>query len=196
MHSLYEFCLECRPVLVKLHPLTVYRIVSWECAVHVLNATFVSFGLTIVTCSMINSLILACLWPLVFVLNNILTLGILRSAISHLPGWFLPLDLLSEYRIQYGAIGPLYVKSSYSTWIFCRGVSGFATDCPCGVLCRGLTTCLRHVCLPFGNRLLNNSWAVELTYWVVYFHFFYFDIGNCIFLDTSYHFSASSLLLK
>ena len=49
---------------------------------------------------------------------------------------FLSLDLLSEYRIQHGAIGPLYVTSSYSTWIFCRGVSGFATDCPCHVWCR------------------------------------------------------------
>ena len=55
------------------------------------------------------------------------------------------------------------VTSSYSTWIFCRGVSGFATDCPCGVWCRGLTTCLLHVGPPFGNRILNNSWAVSLT---------------------------------
>ena len=36
------------------------------------------------------------------------------------PKMFLSLDLLSEYRIQHGAIGPLYVTSSYSTWIFCR----------------------------------------------------------------------------
>ena len=36
------------------------------------------------------------------------------------PRMFLPLDL-SEYRILHGAIGPLYVTSSYSTWIFCRG---------------------------------------------------------------------------
>ena len=79
------------------------------------------------------------------------------------PRMFLPLDLLSEYQIQHGAIGPAYVTSSNSTWIFCRGVSGFATDCPCGVWCRGLTTCLLHVCPPFGNRLLNNSWAVGLT---------------------------------
>ena len=49
---------------------------------------------------------------------------------------FLSLDLLWEYRIQHGANEPLYVTSSYSTWIFCRGVSGFATDCPCGVWCR------------------------------------------------------------
>ena len=51
---------------------------------------FVFFGLPIVSCSMINSLILGCLWPLVFVLNNILTLNIWRSAISHLPGNFCP----------------------------------------------------------------------------------------------------------
>ena len=57
----------------------------------------------------------------------------------------------------------LYVTSSYSIWIFCRGVSGFATDCPCGVWCHGLTTCLLYVCPLFGNRLLNNSWVVGLT---------------------------------
>ena len=79
------------------------------------------------------------------------------------PRMFLSLDLLWEYRIQHGANGPLYITSSYSTWIFCRGVSGFATDCPCGVWCRGLTTCLLHVGPPLGNRILNNSWAVGLT---------------------------------
>ena len=67
------------------------------------------------------------------------------------PRIFLSLDLLSEYWIQHGAIGPLYVISSYSIWIFCRGVSGFATDCPCDVWCRGLTTRLLHVGPPFGN---------------------------------------------
>ena len=65
--------------------------------------------------------------------------------------------------IQHGAIGPLYVTFSYSTWIFCRGISRFATDCPCDVWCRGLTTCLLHVGPPFGNRFLNKSWAVGLT---------------------------------
>ena len=73
------------------------------------------------------------------------------------PRMFLSLDLLWEYRIQHGANGPLYVISSYSTWIFCRGVSGFATDCPCGVWCRGLTTCLLYVGPPFGNRILKQQ---------------------------------------
>ena len=72
------------------------------------------------------------------------------------PRMFLSLDLLWEYRIQHGANGPLYVTSNYSTWIFCRGVSGFATDCPCSVWCRGLTTCLLHVGPPFENRIWNN----------------------------------------
>ena len=86
------------------------------------------------------------------------------------PRMFLSLDLLSEYR--HGAIGPLYVTSSYSTWIFCRGVSGFATDCHCHVWCRWLNTCLLHVGPPFGNRFLNTIWAAGLTYWLVYLHFF------------------------
>ena len=83
------------------------------------------------------------------------------------PRILLSLDLLWEYRIQHGTNGPLYVKSSYSIWIFCRGVSGFATDCPCGVWCRGLTTCLLHVGPPFGNRTLNNSWAVGLPWGII-----------------------------
>ena len=71
-----------------------------------------------------------------------------------------------------------------------------ATDCPCDVWCRGLTTCLLHVGPPFGNRFLNNSWAVGLTKWIVYLPFLYFDICNYICLDTTYIFLALSLLLK
>ena len=87
------------------------------------------------------------------------------------PRMFLSLDRLLEYRIQPGAIGPLYVTSTYSTWIFCRGVSGFATDCPCDVWVCGLTTCLLHVGPPLGNWFLNTSWAVGLTCWIVSLHF-------------------------
>ena len=83
------------------------------------------------------------------------------------PRMFLSLDFLWEYRIQHGANGPLYVTSSYPTCIICRGVSGFATECPCVVWCHGLTTCLLHVGPPFGNRLLNNSWAIGLTLWII-----------------------------
>ena len=152
---------ECHSVLAKLHPITFYRIVFLGNVR--LNATFCFLWFTNCVLLFDRSLILGCLWPLVFVLNNTLILGIRCSTISHLPGCFLSLDLLSEYRIQHGAIAPLYVTSSYSTWIFCRAVSGFATVCPCGVWCRRLTICPLHGGSPFGNRILNNIWAVGLS---------------------------------
>ena len=165
VHSLYEFCYrsyiqrECHSVLAKLHPITFYRGVrgSWS------ECHFVF--------SLVYQLCLA-LWSQ-SITRMLVTLGICLKQYfdtrylvfynTSPPRMFLSLDLLWEYRIQHGANGPLYVTSSYSTWIFCKGVSGFATDCPCGVWCRGLTTCLLHVDPPFGNRILNNSWAVGLT---------------------------------
>ena len=97
MFSSYEFCYrtyiyiqqECHSVLMKLHPITFYktgylgsaRFLSWM-------PLFVFFGLPIVSCVLINSLTLGCLWLLVFVLNNTLILCIWCSTISHLPGCF------------------------------------------------------------------------------------------------------------
>ena len=149
VHSLYEFCYrtfiqrECHSVLAKLHPITFYRIVFLG------SARFLGWMplfLWFTNCVMFfdKSQILGCLLPLEFVLNNSLILGIWCSTIPHLPGCFCP-------------------TSSYSTSIFCRGVSGFATACPCGVWWCWLTTCLLHVGPPFGNQVLNNSWAVGLT---------------------------------
>ena len=112
--------------------------------------------------AIINARILGCLWPLVFVLNNILTQGILHSAISSQD--VLPLDLLSEYRIQHGIIGPLYVTSNYSTRIFYPSeFQALQLNCSCGVWCRGLTTCLLYVGSLFKNQLLYNNWAVGFT---------------------------------
>ena len=110
------------------------------------------------------------------------------------PRMFLSLDLLWEYRIQYGANGPLYVTSSYSTWIFCTGISGFATDCPCGVWCRGLTTCLLHVGPPFVYRILNNSWAVGLTQWIMNLIFWIDCLFSNIYLYP--HLSVLSYMLN
>ena len=56
-----------------------------------------------------------------------------------------PLDILLEYWIEHVSFGLLYVMFTFPTRIFYRGVPGFATDCPCGVWCRGLTTCLLYV---------------------------------------------------
>ena len=96
VHSLYEFCYrsyihrECHSVLAKLHPITFNRIISGKWAVHGLNATFCFLWFTNCVLVFDKSLILGCLWPLVFVLNNILILGIWCSTIPHLPGCFCP----------------------------------------------------------------------------------------------------------
>ena len=129
-----------------------------------------------------NSSITGCLWLLAFVLNNTLILGIWCSTILHLPGCFCPWTFFQNIGFNMVPLDPFIIKlpcrisksNSYSTWIFCRGVSGFAMDCRCDVWCRGLTTCLLHVGPPFGTRFLNTNWPVGLTYWMVYLHFFVF----------------------
>ena len=80
---------ECCSVLVKLHPITFYRTVILGSAWFLgWMSLFVFFGLQIVSSSRMYSLILGCLWPLVFALYNIWTQCIRRSAIYHLPGRF------------------------------------------------------------------------------------------------------------
>ena len=82
VHSLYELYYrsfiqrECHSVLAKLHPITFHRIISGECAVPGLNATFCFLWFTSCVLLFDKNLILGCLWPLVFVLDNILILGI------------------------------------------------------------------------------------------------------------------------
>ena len=78
------------------------------------------------------------------------------------PTMFLSLDLHWEYRIQHCANGPLYVTSTqlgYSAGEF----QALQLIVLAAFWCRRLTTCLLHVGPPFGNRILNNSWAVDLT---------------------------------
>ena len=68
------------------------------------------------------------------------------------PPWmFPPMDIPFEYWILHVTFGLMCVMFRFSTGIFCKGVSGFATDCPCGVWCRGLTTCILYVGSLFGN---------------------------------------------
>ena len=64
---------------------------------------------------------------------------------------FLPLDLFLKYWIEHVTIGLLYIKFIFSIKIFYKGVSGYATDCPCSVWCRGSTTCFLYV----GSFFLN-----------------------------------------
>ena len=80
-------------------------------------------------------------------------------------------------------------KSRLSTQlIFCRGVLDFATDCPCGVWCRGLITCLLHVGPPFGNRLKQQLGCRFDIMDNISSHVLHFDICRCICLDAPYHF--------
>ena len=109
------------------------------------------------------------------------------------PRMVLSLDLLWEYRIQHGANGPLYVTSSYSTWIFCRGVSGFATDFPCGVWCRGLTTCHLHVGPPFGNRILNNSFDI-MDNWSYFFAFWHMQLYMSWYISSFFGFTFVNII--
>ena len=99
MHSLYEFCNRTQ-IYIYIYIYTRIFVQYWRSCTPVTglflgSARFlcwmplcVSFGLPIVSCSVMNSLKPGCLWLLVFVSNNIYTLGILRSAISYLPGCF------------------------------------------------------------------------------------------------------------
>ena len=62
------------------------------------------------------------------------------------PSWmFLSKDIFFEYWIEHVTFGLLYIMFEFSIIIFYSGVPGFATDCPCVVWCRGLTTCLLYV---------------------------------------------------
>ena len=80
------------------------------------------------------------------------------------PRMFPPVDFLLEYWIEHVTFRPLCVMFTFPTRIFYRGVPGFATHCPCGVWCHGLTTCLLYAGPLFGNLVENDSRFVSLTY--------------------------------
>ena len=74
---------------------------------------------------------------------------------------FLSLDLLFEYWSEHLTFELLYVMFRYSTMIFNRGVP----DCPCGVWCRGLATCLLNFDPLFGNLVWNSEMVAGLKVW-------------------------------
>ena len=72
------------------------------------------------------------------------------------------LGFLFEYWIEHVTCGLLFVMIRLSAGIFNRGVSGFATCCPCGVWISWLTACLLYAGPHFGNIGGNNSRFVSL----------------------------------
>ena len=156
-----------------------------------MNASFCFIWFTNYVLLCDKKLKLGCLWPLKFCFKQYFDTRYLVFYNPSPPMMFLSLDLLWEYWIQHGTNGPLYVTSIYSTWIFYRGVSGFATDCPCGVRCRGLTTCLLHVRPTFWKS--NFKQQLGCGFDIMDNKSFFcvcFDICNYICLDTSDHFSV------
>ena len=100
VHSLYEFCIYIGrlyngSVIQYWRSCTPSRFIG-ECAVPGLNATFCFLWFTNCVLLFDKNLILGCLWLLVFVLNNILILGIWCSTIPHLPGCFVPSLRISD----------------------------------------------------------------------------------------------------
>ena len=148
---------ECRSALVKLHPSTVYR-------AGLGSARFLGWLLLVVFVGFTN---LVLLYDKYTNTTMIVTIGIwveqhfdtkyFAFCNLYLPGCFCPWTFSKNIGFR-----TLYVTSSYSTRIFYRRVSDFATDCPCCVWCRRLTTCLLYVGPHFRNRLLSNNCALGL----------------------------------
>ena len=113
---------------------------------------------------MFATIILGFLWPfysLWITQLSFLCLGSSGFATTHMdvsaPGHNF------EYWIEHFTFGLFYAIFRFSSSNFYRGVPGFATDCPCGVWCRGLTICLLYIGPRFGNLVWNNSWFVSVS---------------------------------
>ena len=76
------------------------------------------------------------------------------------------------WALNFITFGLLHVMSRFSPGIFYMGIHGFATDCPCGVWCRVLTTCLLYAGPLFGNVVGTDSVFVSLTSWRTTFWLF------------------------
>ena len=73
------------------------------------------------------------------------------SANAQLPGCFCPWIFSLNIGLNMFPLDSFMSCLHSLTRILYRGVPGFATDCPCGVWCRGLTICPLYVGPLFGN---------------------------------------------
>ena len=87
---------------------------------------------------------------------------------------------LVEYWIEHVALGLLCVMCTFPTSIFYRWVPGFATDCPCGVWCRGLTTCLHY--FDNSHNLSSRNWIYFILRFLIFhiWQFFFICLGYCL----------------
>ena len=113
------------------------------------------------------------------------------------PWMFVSLDNLLEYWIEHVSFGLLYVMFTFPTRIFYRGVQGFATDCPCGVLVPRINhlppvcwstnwkSSLKMIlCLSFwpkGGKCCSWLFHILMPYNILYFRLPYFCVSNIVF---------------
>ena len=160
MMPLYIFLMLISTYLTnKLLNYMVWEPMMWTCywvwAALVLSIIMCSF------CYTLNSvLLLGCFCPWLLILNFVFSL--LFWFCNYALLWMiLPLNILYEYWIEPVFVELIYATFRFYTRMFYRGVPWFATDCPCGVWCRGLTTCLRYVGPTFGNLIWNDNGCVR-----------------------------------
>ena len=73
--------------------------------------------------------------------------------------------------------------------IISKGVSGLATDSPCGVWGRGWTTCLLHDSPLFSLHILNESWYVTLEWDFIYLLLFLASVHGCMHETSDFFYS-------
>ena len=109
----------------------------------------------------VDGLCLLCIW--------LLCLGCCFY-FSHLPRMFLSTDFAFRITDWTCCHGPhLYGIPR----MISRGVSGLATDSPCGVWGRGWTACLLHDSPLFRLTFRNESWYVSLEWYFIYLLLFH-----------------------
>ena len=123
----------------------------------------------------VDNLCLSCIdfyvWDAVYIFN-------------HLPRMFLSTDFafrITDWTCCHGPHLHAILR------IISRGVSGLATDSPCGVWGRGWTTCLLHDSPLFWLTFQNESWYINLEWYFRYLlflasvHGFMHETGDCFF---------------
>ena len=96
-----------------------------------------------------------------------------------------PSTVLMHWRYVFLALSHRYIiRSRYSTRKFCRGVSDFATDCPC--MRRGFVAWINHLPPVCWSTFWKSTFKQQLgcgfdimdckSSWI----YWYFDICNCI----------------
>ena len=179
-------------------PITVYRTVFWVCLVLVLipfTKSLIEFYFIIIVVSIIGVFI-----TILFILNYMFRISLPSSSDSanaHLLwcfcSWAFPLNFGLNMLHSDSFVSSLDSWQGYS--IMYRGVPGSATDFPCGVWCRGLTTSLLYVGPLFGNQVWNDSGLLSLTQWRITFRLFSYYFVNLIIMSQIVLYSLHSTLI-